>query len=186
MIDWYGQERTKMQKESTELFEKLIHSYESYFDITKDSVYEGLPVAAEAAFHSRSEKYVLLKKAQLWAAEAHEYVFIVMVPYLDTETLEAYRRVVLKEGLSRVKPKKDHMYTYVTLLIIADEVEEEVRRAVRKIRYHKDYRFSFYGWSDYRAAVYETGKKRMMTNRAGSDLAKLFESVTDYKRRAKR
>jgi len=175
-----------MQERSTELLEKVLKSYESYFDVTRDSEYEGLSVAAEAAFHSRSEKYVLVKKAQLWAAEAHEYAFFVMAEHLDEKTLNTYRDVILKEGLSRVKPVKDHMYTYVTMIIIADETDDGIEKAVKKIRHHKDYMLSFHGWSDFRVAVYDTKAESVITNRAGSDLEKMFASVTDKKRRAKR
>ena len=49
-------------------------------------------VAAEAAFHSFSEKYVLVKKAQLWAAEAHEYVFFIRTGHLDEETFRHLQR----------------------------------------------------------------------------------------------
>ncbi len=175
-----------MQEISTELLEKILTSYERYFDVTKDSEYEGLSVAAEAAFHSRSEKYVLVKKAQLWAAEAHEYAFFVTVPHLDTETLEAYRGVILKEGLSRVKPMKDHMYTYVTLIFITDEMDADIVSALKKIRHHENYKLSFYGWSDFRVAVWDGKTQKVFTNSAGKDLKKMFRSVTEKKRRAKR
>ncbi len=175
-----------MQATSTELLEKILTSYERYFDVTRDSEYEGLSVSAEAAFHSRSEKYVLVKKAQLWAAEAHEYVFFVMIPHLDAETLDTYRGVILKEGLSRIKPMKDHMYTYVTLIFITDEADAEIASAVKKIRHHENYKLSFYGWSDFRVAVWDGKTENVLTNSAGKDLKKMFRSVTDKKRRAKR
>lgn len=66
-----------MELTSDEFFERLLLSYSDYFDIIRDTSYKDLSVAAEAAFHSFSEKYVLVKKAQLWAAEAHEYVFFI-------------------------------------------------------------------------------------------------------------
>lgn len=175
-----------MQERSRELLEKVLKSYERYFDVTRDTEYEGLSVAAEAAFHSRSEKYVLVKKAQLWAAEAHEYAFFSMVSHLDEKTLDTYRAVILKEGLSRVKPMKDHMYTYVTMIIIADEMDEGIEKVIKKIHYHKNYLLSIHGWSDLRVAVYDMKKDRVITNRAGHELSKMFKSVTDKKRRAKR
>ena len=76
-----------MELTSDEFFERLLLSYSDYFDIIRDTSYKDLSVAAEAAFHSFSEKYVLVKKAQLWAAEAHEYVF-----FVRTTTMHCLRK----------------------------------------------------------------------------------------------
>ena len=107
-----------MELTSDEFFERLLLSYSDYFDIIRDTSYKDLSVAAEAAFHSFSEKYVLVKKAQLWAAEAHEYVFFIRTGHLDEETFRTYNDALLEEGLSRVEPKKDHMYTYVSVVFL--------------------------------------------------------------------
>ncbi len=97
-------------------------SYSDYFDIIRDTSYKDLSVAAEAAFHSFLKKYVLVKKAQLWAAEAHEYVFFIRTGHLDEETFRTYNDALLEEGLSRVEPKKDHMYTYVSVVFLAESI----------------------------------------------------------------
>ena len=115
-----------MELTSDEFFERLLLSYSDYFDIIRDTSYKDLSVAAEAAFHSFSEKYVLVKKAQLWAAEAHEYVFFVRTGHLDEETFRTYNDALLEEGLSRVEPKKDHMYTYVSVVFLAESIAPEV------------------------------------------------------------
>lgn len=72
-----------MELTSDEFFERLLLSYSDYFDIIRDTSYKDLSVAAEAAFSPFSEKYVLVKKAQLWAAEAHEYVFFIRTGHLE-------------------------------------------------------------------------------------------------------
>ena len=50
------------------LLQKVLRGYAGYFNIKEQVTIDGLPVAAEAEFHSRDEKYVLTKSAQLWAA----------------------------------------------------------------------------------------------------------------------
>ena len=120
-----------MELTSDEFFERLLLSYSDYFDIIRDTSYKDLSVAAEAAFHSFSEKYVLVKKAQLWAAEAHEYVFFIRTGHLDEETFRAYNDALLEEGLSRVEPKKDHMYTYVSVIFLAESIAPEVPKLIK-------------------------------------------------------
>ena len=167
-----------MDFSSDEYFERLLLSYSDYFDIIKDTSYQNLPVAAEAAFHSRSEKYVLVKKAQLWAAEAHEYVFFIRTKHLDADTFRTYSQTLLDEGLSRIEPCKDHMYTYVTVLFLAESIAPEVKKLIAKTRYHRDYRMSLYGWMDYRIAARDCASKEIYTNWAGRQLKKTFLSVT--------
>ncbi|MDD6456812.1 MAG: hypothetical protein PUF59_09550 [Lachnospiraceae bacterium] len=172
-----------MELSSDKFFERLLLSYSDYFDIIRDTSYQNLPVAAEAAFHSRSEKYVLVKKAQLWAAEAHEYVFFVRVEHLDADTFRAYNTHLLEEGLSRVEPKKDHMYTYVTVLFLAESVAPEVPKLIARTRCHRDYRMSLYGWMDYRVAARDCASKKIFTNWAGRPLKKTFRSVMKKRRK---
>lgn len=89
------------------VYERLLLSYSDYFDIIRDTSYKDLSGCVyEAAFHSFSEKYVLVKKVQLWAAEAHEYVFFIRTGHLDEETFRTYNDALLEEGLSRVEPKR--------------------------------------------------------------------------------
>jgi hypothetical protein len=51
-----------------ELFEKLLESYRSAFDITRPFDVNGDIYDAYAAFNVTSAKYVLVKKAELWRA----------------------------------------------------------------------------------------------------------------------
>lgn len=132
-----------------------------------------------------SEKYVLVKKAQLWAAEAHEYVFFVRTGHLDEETFRTYNDALLEEGLSRVEPKKDHMYTYVSVVFLAESIAPEVPKLIKKTRCHRDYRMSLYGWMDYRIAAYDCTSKRIYTNWAGRPLKQTLLSVTKKRRKHK-
>jgi hypothetical protein len=67
---------------------------------------KSMPFALEADFHSSSEKYFLVKSAQLWRNENHEYVYIAAVSDLNQENFIKYKDTVLCEGLTRVKPHK--------------------------------------------------------------------------------
>lgn len=166
-----------MPKTKGELFDTIIKSLETYFDIKKDMVVQGIPVAAEAAYHSRSEKYVLMKKARIWAAEANETMFLVLADQLDESFYDQCVRALWKEGISRIKPHKEHMYTYVTLVFLTDSAAGEVKRKVRKTSGHKDFLFSLYGWSDLRIAVKDMEDGSVQTNRMGRELIKMLAAA---------
>ena len=52
--------------------QKLRESYEYYYDIEDGDAGSGLPLEYRAEFRVRSEGYVLIKRAKIWAAETNE------------------------------------------------------------------------------------------------------------------
>ena len=58
-----------------EVLRKVLRSYEGYFDIEECND-QNIPLVAKCKFHVHNKKYVLIKKATLWEADANEYVYI--------------------------------------------------------------------------------------------------------------
>ena len=67
-----------------EAVDKLMGRYAGYFDISPAEE-EQVPLVATCDFHALSEKYVLSRKAKLWEASSHEYVYLFSVPHLTEE-----------------------------------------------------------------------------------------------------
>ena len=67
------------------LLARLSEAYTAYFDV--EPVQDGSPLKALCAYHSRGSQYVLIKKAELWAAETHEYLYLYSLPRLDFTSL---------------------------------------------------------------------------------------------------
>lgn len=74
------------------------------------------------------ERYVLTKEAKLWAAETHEYVYLVSLPQLTAENLDAYFKAVVADGLSRIHPGSEHMRSDITVLFLADQIQPEAEK----------------------------------------------------------
>ena len=54
-----------------ELLERMLKGYQAYFDIERyEEREDALPLMAHCRFYVHSEKYVLVKKAQLWDADS--------------------------------------------------------------------------------------------------------------------
>ena len=107
---------------------QLLEKYASYYDVreVKD---DPLPyLAGECDFHAHSEKYVLTKKAKLWQAESHEYVYLFSVPHLTEEIYRACQTAAYARGMEKVKPGPDHMYTYITAAFVCDSCDAAARR----------------------------------------------------------
>ena len=68
------------------LEERLLTIFSTHYDIERGS--DDSALKACCAFHSRDSQYVLSKKAELWAAEHHEYLYLYSLSELNETALE--------------------------------------------------------------------------------------------------
>lgn len=155
-------------------FEKILHSFEQYYDISKDV---DAPFVAEAIFKSHNEQYFLVKAAKTADIDSNEFVFFYINNEINAEKLSELSNLAWERGLSRVSPYYGHRNSDVTLIILSDKIEEESFKKIKKLNLYKSYKFGLYGWSSFRALAYETSTGRAATNRRGSDLKKLVASL---------
>lgn len=158
--------------ESNEALTKVLNSYRGYYNIKTDDVEP--PFVAEAVFQSHTEKYVLVKAAHLADIDSNEYVFFAKESALTLERLTELDAKAWERGISRVQPNSNHRNSDVILIVIADSIEESVFTAAKKLKHYKSYRFSFWGWSQYRLIAYDCSTGRFACNRMGKDLKKVF------------
>ena len=155
-------------------FEKILHSFEQYYDISKDV---DAPFVAEAIFKSHNEQYFLVKAAKTADIDSNEFVFFYINNEIHVEEIVELSNLAWERGLSRVSPYYGHRNSDVTLIILSDKIEEESFKKIKKLNLYKSYKFGLYGWSSFRALAYETSTGRAATNRRGSDLKKLVASL---------
>lgn len=155
-------------------FEKILHSFEQYYDISKEV---DAPFVAEAIFKSHNEQYFLVKAAKTADIDSNEFVFFYINNEINAEKLSELSNLAWERGLSRVSPYYGHRNSDVTLIILSDKIEEESFKKIKKLNLYKSYKFGLYGWSSFRALAYETSTGRAATNRRGSDLKKLVASL---------
>ena len=164
--------------------DRLKRAYAAYYDI--EDIEDGTPLKALCAYHMRDSQYVLVKKAELWAAEHHEYLYLYSLPKLDEAALEEACRQTLDLGTPLVKPHAQHMYTYLTALVLCDEADEQALRALTKKKHRREFKLSLHGWMEFRIAAVDLSTGEITTNRAGKafgkDLKRMVERViANYK-----
>lgn len=163
-----------MKPENKEqLLENIFHSFERYYSIKKEEVTP--PFAAEADFISHNEQYFLVKSAKIADIDSNEYVFFAITDNLTMEQFLNYDKTAWETGMSRVHPYNGHRNTDVTLVIIADTFDEDVKKIIRKTRHSKSYKFGFWGWSNYKLCTLEFFSNKFYANRLGKDLKKIFK-----------
>ncbi len=168
-----------MSQLSQKAVERLKQAYAAYYDV--EPVEDGTGLKALCSYHSRDSQYVLVKKAELWAAENHEYLYLWEMDHLDEEAAaEIYRRV-LEDGTPRVKPHSQHMSTYLTAVALCGSADPKAMAAVKKMKKHRDFKLSLHGWMEFRIAVVDLSTAEVAVNRSGKvfekDLMRLLRPV---------
>lgn len=156
---------------------KLLDSYQTYYDITTYDDDEHPYLKAVCEFYERSERFVVFKKAELWSANCEEFIYLFDIAHLTRELFEQCRDFALEDGLKRANIEPGHMYTYITPMFVCDTCDEAAKKAVKKCRIYKSFRFSLHGWMDYHVAVFETSLNYAFTNRSGRCVGKVLKNV---------
>lgn len=158
------------------VIKKLIDTYRAYFNINLFEE-DKKPLTAICEFYEHSEKYVLSRKAQLWAAECEEFIYLFDMERLTLEEYEKCRDFAYEDGMKRANIGPGHMYTFITPIFICDKCDEDAKKALMKCRIYKSFRFSLHGWMDFHTAVYEINNNKIFTNRNGKCVAKILKKV---------
>ena len=157
--------------ESNGAFEKVLHSFEQYYNVQTENV--DAPFTARAEFRSHNEQYFLVKSAKVADIDSNDFVFLANEKSLTAELLSSLDVAAWEQGLAMVKPYYGHRNSDVTLVIVADHIDEDAFKMIKKLKHYKSYKFSLYGWSAFRAVAYETSTGKVACNQRGSDLKKL-------------
>lgn len=166
-----------MIKDRPVILERLFGYYNAWYDVTNGDLGSGLPLLAFCEYRSRSEKYVLSKKAKLWAVETNDLFYLFSMPRLDRSQAEACVSFSIENALPRVKPHKEHMYSFITAFFVTDEIEDDALKFISRARFNKTYKWGFEGSSPLKAAALDARGEKIVTNNMGRDLRKQIRNI---------
>lgn len=155
--------------------QKLLNVYSHSYDIYEDVDVEGGHFPAAAFYFLRDENYLISKQHVLSAVEQHEYLYFFLTDHLDEQTLQKQIELSKKAGLAHVKPHKDHMFSNVGLVILANTIDPEAQKLIKRTRFRKNYALTFHGWTEYQLAAMEASTNRFFSNPAGKEARKNLE-----------
>jgi len=161
-----------------EALETLLRSFKGYYNINTETPTE--PFAAEATFELHDEQYFLMKSAKLSEADAKEFVYFASVEELTPEVFKALDEKAWETGMSKVEPKANHRSSDVSLIILADRIDEACRGLIRKTSRSKSYKWGFHGYSHYRLIAFDPKNGTVIRNRMGESLEKIFSNVFHF------
>ena len=153
---------------------KLIRS----FDITRGYSLDGVNYDMFAEYHLRNEKYVLSKKAVIYAIESNEYCFLKRFELLDRASVRSFTDGIIRSIDEIVKPDTNHMCSMVTGVMILDGDQEtgldDAMAEVRRFRYHKSFSLGFKGWVDIRLLIVSLKGGVIAANKQGKGVSKVY------------
>ena len=164
-----------MELSMQERLDKLLNAYSHHYDIERDVMLEGTYYPAKATFFLRDENYLISKKHVLSAVENHEYVFFHLCENLTAEELKKHIELTRSNVLSQVRPHKEHMSTFATLVVLADTIEPEAKKLIKKTRFSKYFRLALHGWMEYHIAAMEISTNSFLSNPTGRGARKILE-----------
>lgn len=160
----------------------LLRKYSGTFDIYQPYVIHDKEYPAYGYFFSHVEKYVLVREANMWSSDSYEHILFIeteeVIPALIEEAYEIVREymepVLVRKGEDL--PAPGHMYSYLTISIIAQKpLSKEMRKAVKHFKFEKGYRFNMRGFSQAHIICTTLEDEKVYTNYAGSKSAKLYK-----------
>lgn len=167
---------------SEDILSMLLRSFERYYDVKNNDVPS--PFSAEAEFHSRDEQYFLVRSAHISEVVSNEYVFFAREEQLGADRLDVLVSSAWERGLCRVKIVPGHRNSDVTLIVLADEVQDGLFGRIKKTRRYKSYCFSLRGWSSFNLVVMEISSGTVVANRRAAalkkNLGKIFATIHSY------
>ena len=169
-------EALKAQDEKQLVLKRILAAHEAFFDVHRDYEFAGRSFPGFAEFHSFGEQYVLVKRAKLWEANSHEYLFFTYAETFDEAQLDKWVRFMKERGLEKVTSEPNHMSSGLALVVIADNCTEGAKRAVRRVRFRKNFALGFRGWADLRVIVADLSTRCVYANAAGKQVASTIEA----------
>lgn len=163
---------------------KLLDSYKSFYNIMMFEE-EQIPLTAICEFFEHTENYVFHRKAQIWAADCEEFIYIFNLSHVTKDDVDKCIKYAWEDGGSRAHIGPGHMYTYITPIFICDTCDEDAKKTLKKCKLSKSFHFSLHGWMDCHLCMLEVSNNTITTNRSGRKVEKILKNVLFQKKRRK-
>ena len=165
-----------MELSLQERLDKLLDAYSHLYDIDRNVTVEGITYPATATYYLRDENYLLSKKHVLSAVEQHEYLYFLLADHLSADDLQKHIDRTKAAGLALVHPHKEHVFSNVGLVVLANTIDPEAKKLVKRTHFRKNYMLSLHGWTEYQLAAMEVSTNCFFSNPAGKEARKNLES----------
>lgn len=161
---------------SLEYKSKLKDSLEAYFDVSLDKELINNKFDIYANFNSRNAKYMLSKKAEIYAYKSNEYVFYKNINQsIHKGFSREIKEYILNNTNELLQLDKEHMSSIINVIFtISGGLTEEIIKEIKSFKLFKNFNFGFNGWMNTRLIVIDLNTNEIYTNKFGKKDGKKF------------
>lgn len=160
--------------ERSAALDKLIAHYSEIFELSYNVDIAGITVPVVASLRSRGQISILGFATGKEGPEACEHVFMLESESFDDTLLKKITGLLTQAESEYVKPGKDHAYTFLSVAVLAGEIQKPAADMLKKYKYRRDYGKK--GWIMSRVAVFEESGASCCS-KDGSDFNKLLLKI---------
>jgi len=164
-----------MNQTREELLERLLEQYGTWYNLERLQGEE--PLTAVGEFHEHGTGYVFVRKAQMWVADCHEYLYIFSVDELTEAVFQSCLQKARELGEPKIQPGPGHKSSYVTALVVCDTANEAGLKALKKCRIRKSFHLSLHGWMEVHTAAVVNRGDIIATNGDGRRTGDFLKNV---------
>jgi hypothetical protein len=169
--------------EIREYFDKLLAVYKSSFDLTIPYNIGSNEYLGYGQLYSNSTRYVLVKEAKLWSANAYEHIiFMESCGDLKDKISEAKFLIstYMEESFVRKGekyPVPDHMYSFLTVIVLTnDTIDSNIREEVMRYKFTKNYMFTIRGYSEGRLVLVNVKDEEIVLSKSAQKLEGFYRN----------
>ena len=156
----------------------LEDSFSAYYNIIKEKLPAELPMVFRADYFKRDEKYWLTKRVKMYGNETNEMVYVFSADTFDLPGVTACIQYAMDDGLPRVKPHKEHQYTNIKVIFLAESFTKDAVKEIVSRKFQKSYGpLSLWGYSSLITTAVDVNDEKVWTNSAGRDMKKYFTKL---------
>ncbi|MGN0298579.1 MAG: hypothetical protein ACI4C1_05270 [Lachnospiraceae bacterium] len=166
-----------MEESREKVVERLLKSFEVYYNITRFEEERQLPLVALCEFFQHDQKYMVSKKAELWATYNEEFLYLFNLSHLTQKEYQRCLDYAYEDGMRRMNIGPNHMCSSITVVILCDDYDKEAKAALKQCRISKSFHFSLHGWMDVRTVMIPTSEEKFYHNSVGRSNAKILKKI---------
>ena len=177
---------------TSDFLDRLLIRYMNSYDIIIPYTSDIPGCTAYGKFASRSEKYVLTRKANIWTVLGFEHVFFLEVKELAPDLTEEIGSIVTDELEPQLVrsgnkyPPKDHMYTFLTFVVLCGKKpEKNAVASLKKFRLRREYLLGFRGSFETHFICVDTETENITMNFRDPELKKIYIATFDDVKKGK-
>ncbi len=160
------------------ILNKLKNSMSNHFNIYDDYKLDKYNFEFMGEFILNNNQYFLTKDKVVWGYENREYVFVKSLDEISNDYINENIIPFSNKAIDFiVSPNERHMSTHITMLLIANEIDFDLRKKVKHLKNKKSFKFGFNGWTALRVILFNPCTKEFIYNKEAKDVIKFYKGV---------